>query len=55
MQAARAAETEYRRHRPNAPPEPLTISGRLGAMIAAAINFDPQWFWHGPDKVKALP
>ena len=50
MQAVRAAEAEYRRHRPDAPPEPLAISGRVNAMIAAAINADPQWFWNGPDK-----
>ena len=25
------------------------ISARVNPMIAAAINADPQWFWHGPD------
>jgi hypothetical protein len=29
--------------------ERLAASGRVSEMIAAAINVDPRWFWHGPD------
>jgi hypothetical protein len=27
----------------------LEISGEVLRMIAAAINADARWFWHGPD------
>jgi hypothetical protein len=28
---------------------PLEVSGEVNRMIAAAINVDSEWFWHGPD------
>jgi hypothetical protein len=36
------------------PPPPGTrnrgrLTGEVNRMIAAAINADPRWFWHGPD------
>jgi hypothetical protein len=27
----------------------LAVSGEVVRMIAAAINVDHQWFWHGPE------
>ena len=27
----------------------LAVSGEVNRMIAAAINVDPQWLWHGPE------
>jgi hypothetical protein len=26
-----------------------TVAGEVNRMIAAAINVNPEWFWHGPD------
>ena len=28
----------------------MEAAARVSEIIAAAINVDPQWFWHGPDK-----
>jgi hypothetical protein len=44
-----AAIAEYRRLSPLATGDKLTVSGDVNRMIAAAINVNPQWFWHGPD------
>jgi hypothetical protein len=44
-----AAAAEYRRLSPFARYDRLAVSGEVNRMIAAAINVDPQWFWHGPD------
>jgi hypothetical protein len=27
----------------------LAVSGEVNRIIAAAINVNPEWFWHGPD------
>jgi hypothetical protein len=40
---------EYRRVCPDAPTDQLTASRDVNRMVAAAINADTQWFWHGPD------
>jgi hypothetical protein len=44
-----AALREYRRVCPDAPADQLAASRDINRMIAAAINADTQWFWHGPD------
>jgi hypothetical protein len=44
-----AATAEYRRLNPSARYNRLAVSGEVNRMIAAAINANPQWFWHGPD------
>jgi hypothetical protein len=44
-----AAEAEDRRLVPDAPADPLEVSRIVNAMIAAAINADAKWYWHGPD------
>jgi hypothetical protein len=44
-----AAIAEYRRLSPFATGDKLAVSGEVNRMIAAAINANPQWFWHGPD------
>ena len=46
-EALAAATAEYRRLSPYAAGDKL--SGEVNRMIAAAINANPQWFWHGPD------
>jgi hypothetical protein len=43
------ATAEYRRLNPSARYDRLAVSGEVNRMIAAAINANPQWFWHGPD------
>jgi len=48
-EALAAATAEYRRLDPSAPDDPLEVSGEVNRIIAAAINADPGWFWHGPD------
>jgi len=48
-EALAAATAEYRRLDPSAPDDPLEVSGEVSRMIAAAINVDSKWFWHGPD------
>jgi hypothetical protein len=48
-EALAAATAEYRRLNPFATGDKLAVSGEVNRMIAAAINADPQWFWHGPD------
>jgi len=48
-QAVDAALLEYRRLSPYATGDTLTVSGEVNRMIAAAINANPRWFWHGPD------
>jgi hypothetical protein len=48
-EALAAATAEYRRLNPSAPDDPLEVSGEVNRMIAAAINVDSEWFWHGPD------
>jgi hypothetical protein len=48
-EAVDAAIAEYRRLNPYASGDKLAISGEVNRMIAAAINVDPRWFWHGPD------
>ena len=44
-----ARNVEYRRLNPYATGDALAVSGEVNAMIAAAINANPRWFWHGPD------
>ena len=44
-----AALREYRRIFPDAPPDQLAASREVNRMVAAAINADTKWFWHGPD------
>jgi hypothetical protein len=46
-EALAAATAEYRRLSPFG--DELAVSGEVNRMIAAAINVNPQWFWHGPD------
>lgn len=48
-EALAAATAEYRRLSPYATGDKLAVSGGVNRMIAAAINTDPRWFWHGPD------
>ena len=48
-EAHAAATAEYLRLNPSARYDRLAVSGEVNRMIAAAINADPQWFWHGPD------
>jgi hypothetical protein len=48
-EAVDAAIPEYRRLSPFATNDTLAVSGDLNRMIAAAINANPRWFWHGPD------
>jgi hypothetical protein len=50
-EALAAATAEYRRLSPWAIGDKLAVSGEVNRMIAAAINVDPQWFWHGPDAI----
>ena len=44
-----AALWEYRRICSDAPADQLAASGQVHRMVAAAINADTRWFWHGPD------
>jgi hypothetical protein len=46
--ALAAATAEYRRLNPYATGDKLAVSGEVNRIIAAAINANPQWFWHGP-------
>jgi hypothetical protein len=39
----------YRRISPSAPADRLETSSNVARMIAAAIDVDTKWFWHGPD------
>jgi len=48
-EALAAATAEYRRLSPSARYDQLAVSGEVNRMIAAAINDDPRWFWHGPE------
>jgi hypothetical protein len=59
-EAVDAAIAEYRRLNPfatgdklsqgeDSPAAKLAVSGEVNRMIAAAINVNPEWFWHGPD------
>jgi hypothetical protein len=48
-EALAAATAEYRRLTPFATGDQRAVSGEVNRMIAAAINANPQWFWHGPD------
>jgi hypothetical protein len=48
-EAVDAAIAEYRRLSPYATGDTLAVSGEVNRMIAAAINANPQWFWHGSD------
>ena len=48
-EALAAATAEYRRPSPHATGDKLTVSGEVNRMIAAAINDNPERFWHGPD------
>jgi hypothetical protein len=48
-QCCDAAMAEYRRLCPDAPADQLAASREVNRMIAAAINADAKWFWHGPD------
>jgi hypothetical protein len=48
-EAVDAAIAEYRRLNPYATGDALAVSGEVNRMIAAVINVNPQWFWHGPD------
>jgi hypothetical protein len=47
-EAVDASIAEYRRLSPHATGD-LPVSGEVNRMIAAAINVNPEWFWHGPD------
>jgi hypothetical protein len=47
-EALAAATAEYRRLSSWATGDKLAVSGEVNRMIAAAINVNPQWFWHGP-------
>jgi hypothetical protein len=44
-----AALREYRRVCPDAPADQIAASRDVNRMVAAAINADTRWFWHGPD------
>jgi hypothetical protein len=44
-----AALREYRRVCPDAPADQLAASRDVNRMVAAAINANAKWFWHGPD------
>jgi hypothetical protein len=45
-----AASEKYRRLNPCVSGEKFAVSsGEVNQMIAAAINANPRWFWHGPD------
>jgi hypothetical protein len=48
-EALAAATAEYRRLSTWATGDRHAVSGKVNRIIAAAINADPQWFWHGPD------
>jgi hypothetical protein len=48
-EALAAVTAEYRRLNPFATGDRLAVSGEVNRMIAAAINVNPEWFWHGPD------
>jgi hypothetical protein len=39
---------KYRRLKAYATGDKLAVSGEVNLMIAAAINVNPEWFWHGP-------
>jgi hypothetical protein len=39
----------YRRLSPSGRYDRLAVAGEVNRMIAAAINANPRWFWHGPD------
>jgi hypothetical protein len=39
----------FRRLNPYATGDKFAVSGEVNRMIAAAINVNPRWFWHGPD------
>jgi hypothetical protein len=43
------AVREYRRVCPDAPVDQIGASREANRMVAAAINADTRWFWHGPD------
>jgi hypothetical protein len=44
-----AALREYRRICPDAPADQLAASREVNRIVAAAINANAKWFWHGPD------
>jgi len=48
-EALAAATAEYRRLSPWATGDKRAVSAEVNRIIAAAINVDPQWFWHDPD------
>jgi hypothetical protein len=48
-EAVAAATAAYRRLSPSAHYDQLAVSGEVNRMVAAAINANPRWFWHGPD------
>jgi hypothetical protein len=48
-EAVAAATAEYRRLNPSARYDRLAVSGEVNRMVAAAINANPRWFWHGLD------
>ena len=39
---------EYRQLTPSPSEDPLGISDEVSRMIAAAIDANAKWFWHGP-------
>ena len=47
--AVDAAILEYRRAYPDDTRSDLEVSKEVLQMIAAAINADARWFWHGPE------
>jgi hypothetical protein len=48
--ALAAATAEYRRLNPYATGDKLAVSGEVNRMIAAAIDANPRWFWHGSEE-----
>jgi hypothetical protein len=48
-EALAAATAEYRPLNLSARYDELAVCGEVNRMIAAAINVNPEWFWHGPD------
>jgi hypothetical protein len=48
-EAVNAVIAEYRRLSPFATGDKLAVSGEVNRIIDAAINANPQCFWHGPD------
>lgn len=50
QQAYEAAMGEHLRHIQEGKPTRLDAAKRVSEMFAAAVNADPQWFWHRPNR-----